>query len=184
MSTPSIESLLGMYRLKSEPRRGWMHRGIRAPESVADHSWGTALLCLLFAEQEGVDPGRAAQMALVHDLAEAVTGDIIVSSREIAPEMRPDDKTRLERAAMDQWVDAAAVRELWEGYEAQTSHEARFVRDMDLVDMCLQALAYRRQDPDLQGLEEFFLSAESRIVTATGRRLWQQAHRAYEEARG
>jgi putative hydrolase of HD superfamily len=183
MSSPSIESLLGMYRLKAEPRRGWLHRGIDTPESVADHSWGTALLCLLFAEQEGVDPGRAVQIALVHDLAEAVTGDIIVSSRQIAPEMALDDKARLEREAMDQLVDAGKVRRLWESYEAQSSHEARFVRDMDLLDMCLQALAYRRRDPDLHGLDEFLVSAEPRIVTATGRRLWQQALRAYEKAR-
>jgi putative hydrolase of HD superfamily len=183
MSTRSIESLLGMYRLKAEPRRGWLHRGVRTPESVADHSWGTALLCLLFAEQEGVDPGRAVQIALVHDLAEAVTGDIIVSSQQIAPEMALDDKTRLEREAMDRLVDAGEVRQLWESYEAQSSHEARFVRDMDLLDMCLQALAYHRRDPDLQGLDEFFVSAGPRITTATGRRLWQQAQRAYDEAR-
>lgn len=50
-------------------------RGVETPESVADHSWGTALLVLMCAPA-GLDVSRALAMATVHDLAEARVGDI------------------------------------------------------------------------------------------------------------
>ena len=63
--------LLRAYRLKEQVRTGWTLRGVTPAESVADHAWGTALLCLLFADEAGVDRAEATEIALVHDLAEA-----------------------------------------------------------------------------------------------------------------
>src|SRR5690606_39493298 len=61
--------------LKDEARVGWVQHGVREPESVAGHAWGTAYLCLLFADAAGVDRDHAVAIAVVHDLAEALTGD-------------------------------------------------------------------------------------------------------------
>ena len=47
------------------------------PESVAEHSWRAALMALLMEpEFPGVDLNRVMRMCLVHDLGEAITGDI------------------------------------------------------------------------------------------------------------
>jgi len=46
---------LEAYRLKDTVRAGWVLRGIRDPESVADHSWGTALLCMIYGPSAGID---------------------------------------------------------------------------------------------------------------------------------
>jgi putative hydrolase of HD superfamily len=175
-----LDHLLEMYRLKTTTRTGWARRGVGDPESVADHSWGTALLCLLLADEAGVDRARAVQMALSHDLAEALTGDIVVNAAD--PEMDPAEKARLEREAMERLAPAPdhRLRRLWEAYEAHADAEARFVRDMDLLDMCIQALIYRREGaapPDR--LEEFFASADERIETATGRRLFEAVRGAF-----
>ena len=61
--------------LKRVRRRGWVLRGVTEPESVADHSFRTALLALVLARDDSFDRGRCVAMALVHDLAEAVVGD-------------------------------------------------------------------------------------------------------------
>ena len=70
-------------KLKSVPRTGWLDRGRRSlrVESVADHSFGVALLawgCALQRHAEGVaiDPERVLKLAVIHDLAEAETGDL------------------------------------------------------------------------------------------------------------
>lgn len=66
-------------RLKSTPRTGWLHRGIPPDqtESVADHSFRVAVLTwLASSEVEGLDRNRAIKLALLHDLAESITGDI------------------------------------------------------------------------------------------------------------
>src|SRR5689334_20672154 len=91
-----IEFLLRAYGLKDTVRTGWVLRGVTDPESVADHAWGTALLCLLFGPAAGVDVNRCIAMAVVHDLAECLTGDVPSVSGQPSTE-----KARAERSAMD-----------------------------------------------------------------------------------
>ena len=63
-------------QLKRSRRTGWWRAGIRDPESVAEHSWRTAVLAWVIAAAQGADPERAATIGVFHDLAEARTGDI------------------------------------------------------------------------------------------------------------
>lgn len=62
------------------PRTGWLTRGIAAPESVAAHMHGCFLLAYFLlpeaAPGDGYDKKTVLQMLLLHDLGEAVTGDI------------------------------------------------------------------------------------------------------------
>ena len=70
-----IDFLRVMERLKDAPRHCWTTGGRR--ESVAEHSWRVALMAMLVADEfPGVDIDRVVRMCLIHDLGEAVTGDI------------------------------------------------------------------------------------------------------------
>lgn len=196
-----LDYLLRAYRLKEEPRTGWLLRGVEDPESVADHTWGTALLCVLFAEDAGVDVREAVEIALLHDLAEAEIGDVPSLADESARPVPEAEKARLEANAMAKlealWPARATtrVRERWQSYEDRAGAAALFVRDMNLIDMCLQALIYERDvryDPDADlpvftrhpHLDEFFESAEARLCTAFGRTLFDEVASAYREVRG
>ena len=80
MKPEDLLELMGFVgKLKELERTGWAMRGVKRPESVADHSFGTAILSMILAKDEGLDVGKAAMMALVHDLPEAVVGDIVPS---------------------------------------------------------------------------------------------------------
>jgi putative hydrolase of HD superfamily len=184
------------FTLKDEPRGGWVLRGVRDPESVADHSWGTALLCLLYAAEAGVDRDKAVTMALVHDLAEAETGDVVARAHASDREVSEAVKASLEADAMNRLVpgDLAGLRSAWQSYEDRSDATALFVRDMNLIDMCLQAVIYhdeRRYDEDVvipsQGgfthLDEFFASASGRLSTALGRRLFGALEARYLASR-
>ena len=126
-----LELWLEVLGLKDEPRAGWVLRGVSNPESVADHSWGTALLALVFAADAGVDAARAVNIALVHDLAEVRVGDV---PRRVDPNrqtMTPQAKAVAEAEAIEEVAGHPATMpfgELWREYEAGTSAEARFVR--------------------------------------------------------
>ena len=184
------------YRLKDEPRVGWVMHGVAGPESVAAHSWGTAYLCLLFAADAGVDLGRALAIALVHDLAEATTGDFAARAAATDRPVSEAEKARLERDAIADLLPPrqAALHELWRAYEDRADPAARFVRDMNLIDMCLQGLLYEREaryDADVQvpsegghrHLDEFFLSAEWRLEGEVAKRLFGSVRLEYEKAR-
>jgi len=190
-----INQLLAAYRLKDRIRTGWELRGIEEPEDVAAHSWGTAYLCLLIGQQEdGIDVGHAVAMAVVHDLAESITGD---PPRRYDGEVHVDleGKEDDERTAMEELLaemDADHIRELWEEYEARETPEARFVKDMDLIDMALQALLYERKDrynPDADNphfteydnLDEFMVSAEDRLRSDTAKDLFERIEKQYEQ---
>ena len=73
--------LTELNRLKAVPRIGWLLRGVRDVESVADHSYGVALIAMILADRAkargmAVDVERVLRMALLHDLTEARTGDL------------------------------------------------------------------------------------------------------------
>ena len=175
------------WRLKDRPREGWRVRGVADPESVAAHSWGTAQLCLMFADEAGVDRAQAIEIALVHDLAEAEIGDLPSFGDVAERPVPPDEKARLERAAMNDleasWPEAAARRtsRLWRAYEERDGDAAVFVRDMNLLDMSLQAYLYARdrRGTEATNLAEFFDSADARIATPVGRRRFEEVRAAF-----
>ncbi|WP_435345211.1 HD domain-containing protein [Haloarchaeobius sp. HRN-SO-5] len=193
--TEDIAPLLRALALKDETRTGWQLRGVADPESVAAHSWGVAYLTLLFADEADVDADRALRMAVVHDVAEAETGDWATRADETADTYDPAEKERAEREAVeDLLVDFDEARALWAEYEAGETETARFVKDMDLLDMCLQAVVYEREaryDPgesdafeQYDHLDEFFATTEPRLGTDLGRELFEAARDAYEAVRG
>ncbi len=64
-----------MARLKDAPRHCWTPGGRR--ESVAEHSWRVSLMAMLMKDEfPGVDIDKVVRMCLVHDIGEAITGDI------------------------------------------------------------------------------------------------------------
>ena len=70
-------------RLKAEPRRGWLKQlRLQRNESVADHSFALSLLCLFEGERRGYNVERLLKLALLHDLEEAITGDLTPQDKE------------------------------------------------------------------------------------------------------
>lgn len=155
------ELLLQAGRLKTTPRTGWVQRGVPRAESVADHSHGVAVAALLLLDQvEGaLDRARVLTMAVLHDLAESVTGDLSLGASRLLP---PGAKAAAEAGAMDE-VGAglpffAGWRAVWDEFEAQATPEAQLVRDADRLDLLTQALVYERTTGTRE-LEEFWTFA-------------------------
>jgi putative hydrolase of HD superfamily len=152
----TIEALLAACALKDLPRAGWVRVGVPAPESVAAHSWGIAHLALWLLPAN-LDLGRALAYASLHDLAEATVGDITPHDG-----VSHEEKARREGEAIDRLLALRpALRDLWAAYEAHDDAEARFVRELDRLDMAVQALAYHRRGAT--GMAAFIASA-ARVV--------------------
>lgn len=193
-----IDFLLKALELKDEKRTGWELRNIEDPESVADHSWSAAFLTLFYGmKEENIDTDHAIKIALVHDLAEAETGDIATRAQDADQETSEEEKNELEHSFFDNLTEIREddnIRALWKEYDQKETDEARFVKDMDKIELCLQALKYelqQRYDPEednenFQGhdnLDEFFITTESRLNTSTGKQLFQEIRQRYEDAK-
>ncbi|MEV0352840.1 HD domain-containing protein [Nonomuraea sp. NPDC050680] len=62
--------------LKRYKRTGWLVAGVRDPESIADHSFRTAIIASVITALEGGNPERAAFLSLFHDTQETRVTDI------------------------------------------------------------------------------------------------------------
>jgi putative hydrolases of HD superfamily len=150
-------------RLKETARAGWGLRGVEHPESVADHTFRLALLALVLAPRTGapLDRARCVAMALVHDLAESLVGDITPYDGVSAGEKR-----RREEEAMHTLAELSGDREildLWREYDAAESPEARFVKELDKLETAMQAAEYEHRDGIV--LDEFRATADARLST-------------------
>lgn len=169
-----VSFTLRALALKRTVRKGWTRvPGVREPESVADHSWGVALLALLAAARDPtLDAARLLRIAIAHDLAEAVVGDLVpgeyrdaAHKREIEARGLADLLAPLHPAQRD------ALEAAWREYDEGATRESRLVRDLDKVEMALQARAYAGEGGDSRALREFWASAVERCGDAGLRRL-------------
>jgi putative hydrolase of HD superfamily len=132
--------------LKLLPRTGWLQRGVTVAESVAEHCYGVALLALVIGDaMPGIDRGRLLAIALLHDAAEALLGDLPAAARR---HFGAEAKHEAERGALAEILASLGGRDqylaLWEEYAAGTSPEARLVKELDRLEMLAQAMAYER----------------------------------------
>src|SRR5262245_30867956 len=84
--------------LKDLKRTGWLRRDLPDPESVADHSFRTAILALLVGADLGVDTAKLTALVLVHDLPES---DPEVGDLTPFCGVGREEKRRRERASME-----------------------------------------------------------------------------------
>ena len=146
--------------LKGVLRQGWVDAGMEHPESVADHSYAAGIIAMLISDISGLDTGRVVRMALLHDMAEGITGDIVPGS------MDPAKKRNMEQDAMDRILNSLPpplkdlYREAWQEYVSALTPEARLVHDADRLEMGLQAHRYRDM-LDAATLESFLESAHT-----------------------
>lgn len=150
-----IEQVRFFDRLASLPRTGWLLRGVTDPESVAEHSFGVAVLAAAIvdaerARGESVDGEKVLRMALLHDAAEVFTGDVPM------PAKSPAFKKALHEAEEEQLtpVLSPAQMELWREAEACKTLEARIVKAADKLQMVIKASIYEEEGRG--ALDEFF----------------------------
>jgi putative hydrolase of HD superfamily len=140
-----LAAILEANELKSIPRMGWRVRGVRDGESVAEHSYAVALICLLIADRIGarVDPGKLLAIALLHDLPEHMIGDIHAPAAKILGE---EAKEAAELRVMERLFEGIEEGEkyvaLWREFADRSSIEGRLVRAVDKLEMFTQAYQY------------------------------------------
>jgi len=162
-------------RLKTEPRRGWVKKlRLQRNESVADHSFALSLLCLFEGERRGYNVERLLKLALLHDLEEAITGDLTPQDKE---SMGEDVVSTQKISAREQLLsyfpqeNRQAYRDLWSELENGKSREAQLVHELDKLELALQAKEYARGGIEVTKLKEFYKSSMAAISDPKLRRI-------------
>jgi putative hydrolase of HD superfamily len=155
-----VDTLVSLDPMADLPRTGWLLRGIRPCESIADHSYFVALTTMLLVDalrEEGVevDGEKALRMALVHDAPEAKTGDVPMPQKT---ERMDAALTELEADIAERVLTKDSLASYREAEEGQ-SLEARIVKAADKIQMMAKALVYGRQGRG--DLHEFWMNEKN-----------------------
>lgn len=125
-------------RLKSVLRSGFTTTGRQ--ESTAEHTWRLCLLAMSLQDLLGpLDFERLLKLCVVHDLGEALNGDIPATAAIAVP-----DKSARERRDLLLLAESlpearqAELLALWEEYEHATTREARVVKVLDKIETIIQ----------------------------------------------
>lgn len=140
--------------LKKLERSGWVRRGIQDSESVADHTFRTAIMALVLADKFGVDQNKAVKMALVHELAESIVGDLTPSD-QISPEKKHKLEVDAFKEISSNIDNGFELLELFQEYNEDRTLEAKFVKRLDRLEMMFQAHEYSVDQPSVD-LQEFW----------------------------
>lgn len=140
-------------------------------ESVADHMYRMSIMALTLPlsnheDSKDLNRDKLVKLTIVHDVAEAIVGDLIVGRDGLTKEK----KHQLEQEAISKMKSmlvngnseetAENFHDLWREYENQSSPEAKLAKDLDRYDMILQALDYEMKDRVPRKLQQFFDSTE------------------------
>jgi putative hydrolase of HD superfamily len=142
MSADDLDGILAFLRaaerLKTVTRSGWTSTG--KPESVAEHTWRLGLMAmLLYGRAPGVDLARLLRMCLIHDLGEAIRGDVPAPAQAAPGAKSADERADLlELTAPLPAALRAEIVGLWDEYEAAQSAEARLAKGLDKLETILQ----------------------------------------------
>ena len=161
----AVEFLFEVGMLKRSPRTGYQFLGTGG-ESVADHSFRTAVIGYVLASMEpDADRNKLILMCLFHDFPEARTGDHNYVNKKY---VNVDE----EKAIRDQVRDLVfgdEVISLAKEFNAGETLEARLSKDADQLDLILEL----KEQVDLGNphAAEWLSFARKRLLTESGRRM-------------
>lgn len=165
-----IEFFCEVGKLKEIPRRGWVIRDIKNPESIAEHTFRVALMAWMLGQskESKLNIEKLIKMALIHDLCEVYAGDttpydsILPKNKkerkkmmETWPRFSKEEREKLSKDKFEKEKKALMkiisklpnnlkkeIESLWLDYEKGLSPEGRFFRQTDRIESFLQAAEY------------------------------------------
>lgn len=160
-----------LSRLKTTKREGWRRFGITDGESISDHMYRMSIITMFAPpslKDRGINIARCTQMAVVHDMAESIVGDITPKDK-----VAKEEKSRREESSMTflttkllgsgtNEINGAGkeIMDLWLEYENSETLESQFVHDVDKLELLLQMVEYERKYNRQKDLGEFAYVAD------------------------
>ncbi|XBW34884.1 hypothetical protein QEN19_000448 [Hanseniaspora menglaensis] len=145
--------------LKYQKRTGWVDRGLEDCESISDHIFRVTFMSQ-FLKSPNLNISKCFSIALAHDIAEALVGDITPTDKTVDKhEKHYREKITIEYICdlIKPYNEEAAKKLLedWNAYENVSCEEAVYVKDLDKYELLVQAFEYEKRHPELD-VEEFW----------------------------
>jgi|TARA_B100001540_G_C15782269_1_gene631573 putative hydrolase of HD superfamily len=150
--------------LKNLPRTGWKVKlNVENSESVAEHSYMMSVMAMVLSDIKELNTEKILKMSILHDWAESKIGDFMPN------EISSEKKTELEEYAMSEILDDLPSKikndyyDIWNDYKDSSSKEAKFVHELDRLEMALQGKIYEKEN-DPEKIKPFLTTAVEQIM--------------------
>src|SRR3989338_7920343 len=158
-----MKVFLTLQWAKELPRQGFIALGFKRNEadSVAAHSWTTAMLVYMLATElkkrgEKVDVDRAIKMAMFHDMAETIVGDVGTFVKCMAKGAFAPIEAEVLKLLVNDLPTRDEMIELVEEYMERKTLEARICKVADNLDALAQAKGVPAAIPALKYFKEVY----------------------------
>ncbi len=157
-------------------RSGWVREKIKNPESVAEHSFRLSVLSMVLGDQLGVDREKLTEMAILHDLGEVITGDLVWSRGKFIDIKKRSEKEEFEKKGIEKIFKIIGISDKYIGLYKEMierkSEEAKIFWELDKLEMAIQALEYEKSQN--KKLDEFFINADLEIHSLFVKRIMRE----------
>lgn len=164
-SKKMFDFLVIVGKSKKIHRAGWVREKIKDPESIAEHSFRVSVLAMVVADPLGLDKEKLIKMALVHDLGEVITGDLVFARGALIDIKKRSEKESREKEGLKNIFKAIGTDDeyvkTFEEMIQRISEEAKIFWQIDKLEMAMQALEYEKDQN--KRLDEFFINADLQV---------------------
>ncbi|MCM2389298.1 HD domain-containing protein [Streptomyces albipurpureus] len=158
----SVSYLMEMGALKRAKRSGWWICGVKDPETIAEHSFRTAIIGSVLAMMEGADPAKVALLCTFHDTQETRVGDIPWIGRRYL-EAKSNEVVTADQVANAHPAVASGIQAIVHEYENGDSLEVLVAHDADRLECMIQGLEYLEQG--YRNAQEWVDSTRAKLKT-------------------
>ncbi|MCL4419034.1 HD domain-containing protein [Patescibacteria group bacterium] len=155
-----------------------MREKVKDPESVAEHSFRVGVLAMVLSNklEYKLDKEKLMKMALLHDLAEVVTGDMVTARWSIIDVKKVEEKEKEEKREIKKMFDIIGegdgYGDIFDEMVSRITPEAKVFWQLDKLEMAIQALEYEQEQG--KNLDEFFVTADLYIKEANLREIFDE----------
>lgn len=124
--------------LKKELRHSFASNG--RPESVAEHSWRVVIMAVFLRSHlpDSLNWENLLEMLVVHDLAEAITGDSPIFAQDKNSKQLAEQRAIAEIREMLPEETGTRIALLWEEFEAGLTPESKLAHALDKLEAQIQ----------------------------------------------
>lgn len=172
---PIANFLYEVGQLKRVKRSGWWLAGVKDPETVAEHSYRTAVMAYLIATLEKADAKKACAIALFHDTHEARIQDLHKVAQRYVDMAHAEHKAIQEQTEPLPDAVRGSVKALKDAFTGTQTAESQIARDADHLECLAQALEYQAQGN--KDVADWITNCKKRLVTTSARKLAKELER-------
>jgi len=139
-------------------RTGWVKRRIETPETVAEHMYHAWMMAMMFLPDcypgyDDYSKDKILKLLLIHDVAEAVTGDIEKPKKAEDPARYRDQESQemgiwLLRGSYPSIAAVPESYEVWQLWDNKDDINGRIAHEIDILQTLFQLLTYINEYPE------------------------------------